>query len=88
MTVAEQLQHDTERFQKFVQRLIAKDPELKISFDDAVQLFHEYEARMDRLREELRPAYEASLRGESTPWSKEEVWQELEERMKKRGIPE
>ena len=86
MTVAEQLQHETERFQKFVQRLIAKDAELKISFDDAVQLFHEYEARMDRLREELRPAYEACQRGESSPWNMQEILEEVKAELKERGI--
>lgn len=86
MTATEHLQLETEKFSKFVGVLIAKDPNLKITFDEAVRLFHEYEERMDRLREELRPAYEESLRGESAPWDVNEVKQLLAERLKAEGI--
>lgn len=86
MTATEHLQLETEKFTKFVSGLIAKDANLKITFDDAVRLFHEYEERMDRLREELRPAYEACQRGESTPLNMEEILGEVLEEMRAKGI--
>ena len=86
MTATEHLQVETEKFSKFVAGLIAKDPNLKITFDGAVRLFHEYEERMDRLREELRPAYEACQQGESTPLNMEEILGEVLEEMGAKGI--
>lgn len=86
MTATEHLQLEAEKFSKFVAGLIAKNPKLTTTFDEAVRLFHEYEERMDRLREELRPAYEACQRGEGTPLNMEEILGEVLEEMKAKGI--
>lgn len=86
MTVAEHLLHETERFSKFVAKLVAKEPELALSFDEAVSRFREYEVRMDRLREELRPAYEASLRGESALLDMQEILESVLIKLRAKGI--
>jgi hypothetical protein len=48
--------------------------------DEVLDEFREYLEELERLREEIRPALEASLRGESKPID----WESLKERVTRR----
>ena len=71
---------DLELLHDFIGASLRNGGRLK-SVDEVLGEFREYLAEVERLREEIRPALERSLRGESKPidWEalKERVTQEL-----------
>lgn len=54
--------------------------------DECLAEFRQYQRELERLREEIRPALERSLRGESPPFDVEEIKRRVRERLAGRGI--
>ena len=69
---------ELDQFQKFLERLRA-DGNCRLSLDECVTEFRLYQEELERCREAIRPALEASLRGESTPWDPEEMKRRIRE---------
>ncbi len=58
----------------------------KMTVEESVQAFREYQRELEQLREEVLPALERSLRGESTPFDIEDIKVRGRERLAKKGI--
>lgn len=54
--------------------------------DEVLAEFRQYLADVERLREEIRPALERSLRGESKPFDVEDFLRRGRERLREQGI--
>jgi len=76
---------ELDEFQRFVDRLRATG-DCRLSLDECVREFRLYQEQLQRCREEIRPALEASLRGEGSPWNPEETIRRGRERLAKKGI--
>lgn len=76
---------DLELLHDFIGASLRNGGRLK-SVDDVVGEFREYLAEVERLREEIRPALERSLRGESKPIDWEELKRRGRERLAEKGI--
>jgi hypothetical protein len=70
---------ELDEFQRYLERLRSHG-EGHMSLDECVTEFRLYQEELRRCREEIRPALESSLRGESTPWDPEEMKQRIRER--------
>ncbi len=71
---------------EFLQYVSTRCKGKKMPLEEALQNFRLYQKQRDQLREEIRPALEASLRGESVPFDAEDVIQRGEERLAEKGI--
>jgi hypothetical protein len=58
-----------------------------LTVDNSVAEFRAYQEELERCREAIRPALEASLRGESKPFDVNEVMQVVERRLAQQGVP-
>lgn len=78
---------ELELFRRFVDTCLSNGGK-QMSLDECLADFREYQSELARLREEIRPALERSLRGESKPFDIEALRAEVERRMDDLGIPE
>jgi hypothetical protein len=78
---------ELDEFQRFLERLRSRG-EGHMSLDECVTEFRLYQEELRRCREEIRPALESSLRGETTPWDPEETKRRGRERLQRKGITE
>lgn len=59
-----------------------------MTVEETVAQFRAYQEELHRCREAIRPALEASLRGESKPLNMQEVIDRVTQRLHEEGIPE
>jgi hypothetical protein len=59
-----------------------------LDLDGAVKAFRAYQDQLARLRQEIQPALEGSLRGECQPFDADALKQRLAEQLASRGITE
>ena len=59
-----------------------------LDLDAAVKAFRAYQEQLARLRREIQPALEGSLRGECQPFDAEALKQRISEQLARRGIAE
>jgi hypothetical protein len=85
VSIAVDLEQEFELFHQFVKEKLKAEPHVKVSLEESLVRFREYQAKLDRLREEIRPAYEASLRGEGTPLDFGKLRGELIEELRQKG---
>ena len=78
-------QTDLEAFHKFIGELLKKGKR-KLPVEESRADFREYQQELERLREEIRPALERSLRGESKPFDPEDIIRRAKERLAEKGI--
>ncbi len=78
-------QTDLEAFHKFIGELLKKGKR-KLPVEESLVAFREYQQELERLREEIRPALERSLRGESKPFDPEEMKRRVVRELEQRGI--
>lgn len=76
---------DLELLHNYIGESLRNGGRLK-SVDKVLREFREYLAEVERLREEVRPALERSLRGESKPIDWEELKRRGRERLAEKGI--
>ncbi|MCH7987604.1 MAG: hypothetical protein IID46_00480 [Planctomycetes bacterium] len=82
-----EIQTDLEAFHKYVGELLKKGKR-KMTVEDSLAGFREYQKDLDRLREEIRPALEQSARGESEPLDIEKLKTEVTNSLAEKGISE
>ena len=58
----------------------------KMTVEESVQAFCEFQRELEQLREEVRPALERSLHGESTPFDAEEIKARVTQELAEEGI--
>ncbi len=85
MSIAEDLEQELDLFRQFVMEKVKTEPHTKLKLEEALIKFREYQFELDRLRDELRPAYEASLRGEGKPLDFQMLRSELVNELKSKG---
>jgi hypothetical protein len=85
-TVIDQ-QTELEEFHRFIGRHL-QNGGTKLSVNESVTEFRAYQEELERCREAIRPALEASLRGESEPLNMQEIIDRVTERLRKEGVPE
>ena len=78
-------QTDLEAFHKFIGELLKKGKR-KLPVEESLVVFRKYQQELERLREEIRPALERSLRGESKPFDPEDILRRAKERLVEKGI--
>ena len=78
-------QTDLEAFHKFIGELLKKGKQ-KLPVEESLVVFREYQQELERLREEIRPALERSLRGESKPFDPEDIIRRAKKRLAEEGI--
>jgi hypothetical protein len=76
---------DLELLHDFIGESLQNGGRLK-TVDELLGEFREYLSEVERLREEIRPALERSLRGESKPIDWEALKRRGRERLAKKGI--
>jgi hypothetical protein len=81
------LQQDLREFHGFIGRLL-ENGGATMTLEDSVAEFRAYQEELHRCREAIRPALEASLRGESTPLDMGEIIQRVTSRLRSEGIPD
>ncbi len=86
MSIADEVEQDLEQFDAFVRKVLQKTPKPQTTLEQLMLDFRNYQAALQKLREEIRPAYEASLRGEGERWDIENVKNMLIDRLKDKGI--
>ncbi len=59
-----------------------------MTVEESVAEFRAYQEELRRCREAIRPALEASLRGESEPLNMQEIIDRVTRRLQQEGIPE
>jgi hypothetical protein len=75
---------ELQAFHQFLNSLIDQAPDM--SPEQSVEAFRAYQADHERLREEVRPALERSLRGESEPLDMNDIKSRGRKRMAQRGL--
>ncbi|WP_459555748.1 hypothetical protein [Lacunimicrobium album] len=86
MSIAVDLEQEFELFHQFVKEKLKAEPHVKVSLEESLVRFREYQAKLDALRSELEPACQAIERGEAIPWDAAAVLETARERLKKKGI--
>ncbi len=76
---------DLELLHQFIGESLQNGGRLK-TVDEVLGEFQEYRAEVERLREEIRPSLERSLRGESRPIDWEALKQRGRQRLAQKGI--
>ena len=76
---------ELELFHRFVSERLANGGR-QPSVEQCLAEFREYQRDVNRLREEIGPALESSLRGESRPFDVEGIKRRGRERLRERGI--
>jgi hypothetical protein len=85
-TVVDQ-QVELEEFHQFIGRHL-KNGGTGLTVDRSVAEFRAYQEELERCREAIRPALEASLRGESTPLNMQDIIDRVTARLRKEGVPD
>jgi len=83
--MATQLPNELESFHQFLSEQL-EHGEVELSPEESVKAFRAYQRDLERCREEIRPALERSLRGESQPLDAEELKTRVTQRLAERGI--
>ena len=78
---------ELEAFHQFLGERL-KSGRCKCSVEESVHEFRAYQRELERLREEIRPALERSLRGESKPFDPEELKGRITPDLAEHGILE
>lgn len=78
-------QVELEAFHKFLGEQLKKK-KCPLTVTQSVEAFREYQDELERLREEIRPALERSLRGESKPFDPEDMKRRVTRELKEKGI--
>ena len=78
-------QTELEAFHKYVGELLKKGKR-KMTAEESLADFREYQKELERLREELRPALERAARGEGKEIDVEDILRRGRERLAKEGI--
>ena len=73
------------QFHQFLETKLA-DGGKNLTLDEAVIAFREYQRAIQRLRAEIQPALEASLRGESQPFDAEALKARATQELARKGI--
>ena len=77
----------TQELHAFQQFVAARYPQgHKIKIETCLERFRVYQEQRERCREEIRPALEASLRGESKPVDPEDLKERVRKRLAEKGI--
>jgi hypothetical protein len=76
---------DLERFHRFVSKELAAGNR-RMTVQECLVRFEEYQRDLAKLEEELRPAIEEFERGEGGPIDWDEFYREGEDRLKAKGI--
>ena len=76
---------DLEAYHQFVEKLLEQGKR-KMSVEESLSEFREYQKELERLREEIRPAMERSLRGESKSFNPEELKARVTRELEEKGI--
>ena len=76
---------DLELLHRFIGEQLARGGR-RTAVDDCLAEFREYLREVERCREEIRPALEQSLRGETKPFDPEEVIRRNRERLREFAI--
>lgn len=85
MVTATETRSELEDFVRFLNKELARE-KVTLTVEQSVQEFRVWKESLDRLREEIRPALERSLRGESIPWDLDAFKAELDRRLTEKGI--
>jgi hypothetical protein len=85
-TVIDQ-QTELEEFHRFIGRHL-QNGRTTLTVDQSVGEFRAYMEELEHCREAIRPALEASLRGESEPLNMQVIIDRVTERLRKEGVPE
>jgi hypothetical protein len=85
--MATDLRCELEEFHRYLGRELERGNGV-LTIEQAVVEFRAYQEELQRCREAIRPALEASLRGESEPLDMEAIWREVERRLTQQGVPE
>jgi Arc/MetJ-type ribon-helix-helix transcriptional regulator len=76
---------ELELLHRFIADQLA-DGRRRMPVDECLREFRAYLREVERLREEIRPALERSLRGESEPLDFEDLKQRGRDRLRQQGI--
>lgn len=87
MATATSAMTDLELLHRFLSAELARGGRSR-PVNEVLAEFRQYLAAVERLREEIRPALERSLRGESNPFDVEEFLRKGRERLREREIAE
>jgi hypothetical protein len=85
--MATQLPNELESFHQFLTEQLGRG-EPKLSPEESVKAFRAYQRDLERCGEEIQPALERSLRGESQPFDAEELKARVTQGLAERGITE
>ena len=80
MATATDMQAELVEFIDFLNKAFERG-DVRLTVESSVTEFRAWQGERDRLREELRPAIESSLRGEGRPWNNEEFLNEVHRRL-------
>jgi hypothetical protein len=83
--MATQLPNELESFRQFLTEWL-EHGQVELSPEESVRAFRAYQRELERCREEIRPALERSLRGESQPLDVEELKARVTQRLAEEGI--
>lgn len=83
-TVIDQ-QTELQEFHLFIGRYLQNSAN-GLTVDNSVAEFRAYQEELERCREAIRPALEASLRGESEPLNMQEIIDRVTDRLRKEGV--
>jgi Arc/MetJ-type ribon-helix-helix transcriptional regulator len=78
---------ELELFHRFLGEKISNGSR-DLALEEAVKAFRDYQEQLARLRREIQPALEGSLRGECQPFDAEALKQRITEQLASRGIAE
>jgi tRNA(Phe) wybutosine-synthesizing methylase Tyw3 len=78
-------QTDLVAFHKFIGELL-KQEKHNMTVEQSLEAFREYQQKLERLREKIRPALEQSARGESQPLDTESLKAEVTDSLAEKGI--
>ena len=83
--MATQLPNELESFHRFLAEQLKRGV-VELSPEESVEAFRAHQRDLERCREEIRPALERSLRGESEPLDTEELKTRVTQRLADKGI--
>jgi len=83
--MAAQLPSEIESFHRFLTEQLERG-EVSLSPEASVEAFRAYQRDLERCRDEIRPALERSVRGESEPLDIEALKVRVTERLADKGI--
>lgn len=87
MTTVIDQRTELEDFHRFIGRHL-KNAGSELTVDRSVSEFRAYQEELERCREAVQPALEASVRGESEPLDMQEIINRVTDRLRKEGVPD